>query len=52
MDKVVGECQHVFVKERQIQDATLVADEVVDELLLMNKKGVLCKFDLEKPTIM
>lgn len=47
MDKVVSENQHAFVERRQIQDAALVANEVVYVLLFMNE-GVLYKLDMEK----
>lgn len=33
---------------RQITNAVLITNEVVDELLQQNKDGVLCKLDKEK----
>lgn len=48
MDKVESECQHVFVKRRHILDATLVANEILDDLFHKNEKDVLCRLDMEK----
>lgn len=51
MDKVVGESQHPFMEGRQILDAALVANDVVNGVLLKNREGVLCKLDMKKPMI-
>ena len=40
--------QNVFVEGRQILDATLIANEVVDSLTRREEKGLLCKLDIEK----
>lgn len=48
MEKVMGEYQHAFVGARQILDAALLADEIVDELKHKNLERVLCKLDMEK----
>lgn len=45
---VVDECQHAFVDGGQILDTTLIANEVVDELLHKIMEGVMCKLDMEK----
>lgn len=48
LGKVIEECQHAYVKGRQIMDVVLVANEAADDLLLRNRDGVLCEFDIEK----
>ena len=40
--------QNAFVEGRQILDAILVANEVVDSVLRSNRSAILCKLDLEK----
>ena len=46
--KVVLEAQNAFVEGRQILDAALITNEVVDALLRRKESGVLCKLDIEK----
>ena len=46
--KVVPSTQNAFVEGRQILDAALIANEVIDSLLKRKESGVLCKLDLEK----
>ena len=46
--KVISKAQNVFVNGRQILDAMLVENEVVDSFIRSNKNVVLCKLDLEK----
>ena len=46
--KVVSSTQIVFVEGRQILDAALIANEVIDSLLKRKESGVLCTLDLEK----
>lgn len=48
IDMVVGECQHAYVDGRQILDAAIIANEVVDELIYRERKGVLSKLYIEK----
>ena len=46
--KVVSSTKSAFVEGRQILDAALIANEVIDSLLKRKESGVLCKLDLEK----
>jgi len=48
LDEIISECQHAFVYGGKISDAILIANETVDEAIRHNKKGVLCKLDMEK----
>lgn len=45
---IIEDCQHTFVKGRQITDALTIVNEVVDDLIANKKDGVLCKLDMEK----
>ena len=46
IDKVVSPSQNAFVEGRQILDAALIANEVVDSMLRRNDGGVVCKLDI------
>ena len=48
MGKVISKSQNTFVEGRQILNAILIANEVVDSRLKSNESGVLCKLDIEK----
>lgn len=48
LGEVISECQHVFMEGRQIQYAILVANEVVDELVMNKIDGLICKLAMEK----
>lgn len=48
LKSIIGDCQHAFVEGRQITDAIMIANEVVDDLLRNKKRGILCKLDMEK----
>ena len=48
LGKVVSEDQNEFMKGRQILDASLIANEVVDFWQKRKEKGLICKLDIEK----
>ena len=45
---MVSKAQNAFVEGRQILDAVLVANEVLDLILKSNEGAVMCKIDIEK----
>ena len=48
MGKLVNVAQNAFVEGRQILDASLIANEVVDSIQKKKERGVLCVMDIEK----
>ena len=46
--KVISMSQNAFVEERQIIDAMLIANEVIDSILKSNRGAILCKLDIKK----
>jgi len=48
VNSVVSDSQSAFVREKQILDGILVANEAVDEAYRLKKEMLLCKVDFEK----
>lgn len=48
IDKLIEDCQHAFVGGRQILDAELIDNEVVDKLVNSKMEGKLCNLDMKK----
>ena len=44
---MISKSQNAFVKDRQILDAVLIANELVDSTLRRKKQGMVCKLDIE-----
>ena len=48
MSQLVNKAQNAFVKGRQILDASLIANEIIDSTTKKKETGMLCKLDIEK----
>ena len=48
MNGLVNPAQNAFVEGRQILDASLIANEVIDSMQKRKERGILCKLDIEK----
>ena len=48
MDKVISKSQNAFVEGRQILNAMLITNEIVDSTLRRKKCGLVYKLDIEK----
>lgn len=48
MEDITSPFQGAFVKNRQILDEILIANECVEEMRTKGRKGIVCKVDLEK----
>ena len=48
MHGLVNTAQNAFVEGKQILDASLIANEVIDSILRKKERGLLYKLDIEK----
>ena len=48
MNGLVNPAQNAFVKGRQILDASLIVNKVIDSMQKRKERGILCKLDIEK----
>ena len=48
MGLIISQSQNAFIEGRRILDAVLIADEVVDSILIRKENGLFCKLNIEK----
>ena len=48
MGKIISRSQMAFVEGRQILDAVLTANEILDSTIRRKKSNLVCKLDIEK----
>ena len=48
MSKIISSTRNAFIEGKQILDASLIGNEVIDTKLRQKERGVLCKFNIEK----
>ena len=46
--KVISTAQNAFVKEKQIMDVVLIANEAINSILKSNRGAIRCKLNIEK----
>ena len=47
MGSLINKAQNAFVGGRQILDASLIANEVINSMIKKKEKGILCKLDIK-----
>lgn len=45
---MVNKAHNVFMEAKQILDASLITNEVIDSMVRRKERGILCKLDIEK----
>lgn len=48
LPRLIKKAQNAFVGGRQILDASLIANEIIDLMYKKKERGVLCKIDIGK----